>query len=232
VIYTDRTGKFPHTSSRGNKYIMALYYMDGSHIMMGPMKSKEEAEMIRVHGILIQRLKKTGVAPTKQILDNEISKGYEEAIEKHGMKAECTPKDAHHRNTAEKAIQIAKCHLKAILAGCVTSFLMHLWDRLLPQAEIQINLLRPANGNPNVPAHQYLHGTFDYNDTPLHPLGCAVQAFNSLKTRKSWEEHSKDGLYVGTSQKYYRTYDIWIKSTRAVQNCDTVFFKHKHLTQP
>jgi hypothetical protein len=53
-----------------------------------------------------------------------------------------------------------------------------------------------------------------------------------LNTRKSWEEQSKDGLYVGTSQKHYRTYDIWIKSTRAVQNYDTAFFKHKHLTQP
>ena len=191
VIYTDQTRKFPHTSSRGNKYIMVLYYMDGSHIMMEPMKSKEEAEMICVHVILIQCLKKTGVAPTKQILDNEISKGYEKAIKKHGMKAECMPKDAHHRNVAEKAIQIAKCHLKAILAGCDASFPMHLWDRLLPQAEIQINLLRPANANPNVSAHQYLHGNFDYNNTPLHPLGCAAQAFNSLNTRKSWEEQSK-----------------------------------------
>ena len=140
---------------------MVLYYMDGSHIMMEPMKSKKEAEMIRVHDILIQRLKKTGLAPTKQILDNEISKGYEEAIEKQGMKAERIPKDAHWRNAAEKAIQIAKCHLKAILGGCDASFPMHLWDRLLPQAEIQINLLQTANANPNVSAHQYLHGTFD-----------------------------------------------------------------------
>eukprot|EP00804_Cyclotella_cryptica_P020244 CCRYP_010929-RA/>CCRYP_010929-RA protein AED:0.37 eAED:0.37 QI:0/-1/0/1/-1/1/1/0/232 len=152
VIYIDQTGKFPHTSSRGDEYVMVLYYMDESHIMMEPMKSKEEAEMICVHDILIQRLKKTGVTPTKQILDNEISRGYKAVIERHGMKAECVPKDTHHRNVAEKAIQIAKFHLKAILAGCNASFLMHLWDRLLPQAEIQMNLLQPSNANPNASA--------------------------------------------------------------------------------
>jgi hypothetical protein len=37
---------------------------------------------------------------------------------------------------------------------------------------------------------------------------------------------------VGTSKEHYRTYNIWIKETRAIQNCDTVFFKHKHLTNP
>ena len=109
---------------------------------------------------------------------------------------------------------------------------MHLWCRLLPQAEITCNLLRPANANPNVSAYQYVHGTFDYNRTPLHPQGCAVQAFNSLSTRKSWEEHSKDAWHIGTSMEHYRTYQEYIKATRSVQNCDTVFFKHHYITKP
>jgi hypothetical protein len=108
------------------------------------------------------------------------------------MTHERIPKDAHRRNAAEKAIQTAKSHLKSIIAGCDPSFPMHLWCRLLPQAELTCNLLRPANANPNVSAYQYVYGTFDYEKTPLHPLGCAVQAFNSISTRKSWEEHSKD----------------------------------------
>ena len=54
LVYSNQTGKFPTTSSRGNKYIMVLYYIDGSYIMMEPMKSRHENEMIRVHNILIQ----------------------------------------------------------------------------------------------------------------------------------------------------------------------------------
>lgn len=232
LIYTDQTGKFPHTSSRGHKYVMVMYYIDGSYIMMEPMKSKHENEMIRVHGVLMERLKQQGFQPKKQILDNEISAEYKKAIKKYNMTHERVPKDAHRRNAAEKAIQTAKSHIKSIIAGCDPSFPMHLWCRLLPQAELTCNLLRPANANPNVSAYQYVYGTFDYEKTPLHPLGCAVQAFNSINTRKSWEEHSKDAWHIGTSMEHHRTYQEYIKDTRAVQNCDTVFFRHHYITKP
>jgi hypothetical protein len=232
IIYTDQTGKFPHTSSRGYKYIMVMYYIDSSTILMERMKSREEKEMIRAHDVLINRLKKQGFAPIKQILDNEISTAYEKAIEAHGLSVKRVPKEEHRRNAAEKAIQIAKCNIKSVLAGCDDSFPMHLWDRLLPQIEIQMNLLRPANANHNVSAYQYVFGNHDYNRMPLHPLGCAVQVFNDMVTCISWEEQSKDGWYVGTSNKHYRTYDVWVKETRAVQNSDTVFFCHKYITQP
>jgi hypothetical protein len=156
IIYTDQTGKFPHTSSRGYKYIW-YYYIDGSTILMEPMKSREEKEMIRAHDVLINRLKKQGFTPIKQILDNEISTAYKKAIKAHGLSVERVPKEAHRRNAAEKAIQIAKCNIKSVIAGCDESFPMHLWDRLLPQIEIQMNLLRPANANQNVSAYQYLY---------------------------------------------------------------------------
>ena len=232
LIYTDQTGRFPTTSSRGNKYIMVLYYIDGSYIMMEPMKSRNENEIIRAHGVLINRLKERGFHPKKQMLDNEISKAYEKAIQGHGMTAERVPKEAHRRNAAEKGIQTVKCHMKAILAGCDPSFPLHLWCRMLPQIELTCNLLRPANANPNISAYQYIYGNHDYERNPIHPLGCAVQAFHDTSKRKSWEENSKDGWYIGTSMKHFRSYDVWIKETRAVQNTDTVFFKHHYITKP
>ena len=232
VVYTDQTGRFPTTSSRGNKYIMVLYYIDGSFIMMEPMKSRTENEMIRAHNVLIERLKERGFHPKKQMLDNEISKAYEKAIKGHGMTVERVPKEAHRRNAAEKGIQTVKCHMKAIIAGCDPSFPLHLWCRMLPQIEMTCNLLRPANANPNISAYQYLYGNHDYERNPLHPLGCAVQAFIDTNKRRSWEEHSKDGWYIGTSLDHYRSYDVWIKETRAVQNSDTVFFKHHYITKP
>ncbi|KAL7481031.1 hypothetical protein ACHAW6_006707 [Cyclotella cf. meneghiniana] len=103
------------------------------------------------------------------------------------------------------ALQTAKNHLKARIEGCDNSFPMHLWDRRLPQAELTCNLLRPANANPNISVHQYVHGNHDYITNTLHPLGCKVQAFNDTKTRRSWEENSKDGYYIGTSMNHHRT---------------------------
>lgn len=74
---------------------MVLYYVNDSYIMIEPMKSRHENEMIRVHNILIKQLKAQGFHPKKQILDNEISKAYQKAIEKHGMDVERVPKKAH-----------------------------------------------------------------------------------------------------------------------------------------
>ena len=44
-IYTDLTGAFPVTSTRGNKLIYISYSYDANGIMWQPMKSKNDSEM-------------------------------------------------------------------------------------------------------------------------------------------------------------------------------------------
>ena len=84
---------------------MVLYYIDWSYIMMEPMKSRHENEMIWAHKVLIEPLKSWGFYPKKQMLDNEISKAYEKAIKEQGIEeVERVPKEAHRHNAAEKAI--------------------------------------------------------------------------------------------------------------------------------
>ena len=39
-IYTDQTGRFPITSSRGYKYIMIAYDYDSNNILAEPIKSR------------------------------------------------------------------------------------------------------------------------------------------------------------------------------------------------
>lgn len=120
IVYTNQTGKFPTISSRGYKYLMVMYYIDGSTILMKPMKSRTETEMIRAHEVLIQRLKACGFNPAKQMLDNEISKD-KKAIESHNMTVERVPKEAHRRNAAEEAIQIAMCNPNPSLLAAIKS---------------------------------------------------------------------------------------------------------------
>lgn len=81
-------------------------------------------------------------------------------------------------------------------------------------------------------AYQYVHGSFDYNKTPLAPLGCAVQIYESNTRRGTWAEHSSNGWYIGTSMEHYRCHIIYVKKTRSESISDTVFFKHKYITQP
>jgi hypothetical protein len=67
---------------------------------------------------------------------------------------------------------------------------------------------------------------------PLAPLGCAVQIFESRDRRDTWAEHTTNGWYIGTSNEHYRCHKIYVKKTKSVRISKTVFFKHKHTTQP
>ena len=143
-----------------------------------------------------------------------------------------TPPDTHRSNLAERAIQTFKNHFVSILAGVDPNFPIKLWDRLLPQAVLTLNLLRQSNVAPTVSAYQYVNGPFDYNATPLGPMGCAAQVHNSAERRHSWEERSLDGWYLQTSMEHYRCHRIYIKKTRNERISNTVTFKHRYITQP
>jgi hypothetical protein len=104
--------------------------------------------------------------------------------------------------------------------------------RVLPQTILTLNLLRQSNVAPNISAYAYHHGSFDYNRMPIAPMGCAVQFHIKPGRRMTFGEHSGDGFYLTTLEEHYRTQVIFCKKTRAKRLADTVFFKHKHMTQP
>ena len=46
TIYSDQTGAMPTRSQSGNKYIMVMVEIDSNAILVEPMKSRKDAEMI------------------------------------------------------------------------------------------------------------------------------------------------------------------------------------------
>ncbi len=125
-----------------------------------------------------------------------------------------------------------KGHFISVLAGVADGFPINQWDELLPQTILTLNLLRQGNVAPNISAYAYHHGSFDYTRMPIAPMGCAVQFHIKPGRRKMFGEHSSDGFYLKTSDEHYRTHVVFCKKTRAKRLADTVFFKHKYITQP
>jgi hypothetical protein len=231
-MHTDQTGRFPATSSRGNKYVMVLVEVDGNFIDAEPMKNRSEGAMIKAYQALWTRLTASGtVKPKTHILDNEASAEFKKEIQKN-CTIQLVPPDNHRRNLAERAIQTFKSHFKSILAGVDDTFPMRLWDKLLPQTVLTLNLLRQANAVPTISAWQYVHGNFDYNKMPLAPMGCAVQLYQGSEKRTSWGANTIDGWYLQTSPEHYRCHVIHVKQTKSERVSDTVFFKTKYITQP
>jgi hypothetical protein len=74
------------------------------------------------------------------VLDNEASEAFKKEIKKN-CKIQIVPPDNHRQNLAERAIQTFKNHLKSVIVGVDNSFPMRLWDKLLPQVILTLNLL-------------------------------------------------------------------------------------------
>jgi len=132
----------------------------------------------------------------------------------------------------EVAIRNFKAHFLSVLAGVADNFPPSLWDRLLPQTEITINLIQKSNATPNVSAYAHLSGPFDYNKMPLAPMGCEAQVHEKTDKSGTWAYHSVDGWYLFTSPEHYRTHNCHIKHTKSERLSDTVQFQHKRITNP
>ena len=169
-----------------------MVVIDSNAILVSPIKNRKDEELQRAYLELLHRAKEARIAVKKHVLDNKCSTSMKEIIRKE-YKLELVPPGYHRRNLAELAIKAFKHHFIAILSGVDASFPLALWDKLLPQAELTLNLLRQSHTIPTVSAHAHLHGNFDYNRIPLSPLGCVIQLHEDADKRRSWAPHTVDG---------------------------------------
>lgn len=232
MVYSDLTGRFPHTSNQGNKYVLILYTYDGNAIIQEPMRSRTDSETIRAYKVLLERLNKVGLSPKLQRLDNEASQALREFLDEQNIDWQLVPPHCHRRNAAERAIRTFKNHFVAGLCSTDPNFDIRLWDRLLDQAERTLNLLRRSRTNPKLSAYAQLHGQFDFNATPLAPPGIRVLAHEKPSNRASWAPHGADGWYIGPAMKHYRCFRVYINKTQAERITDTVEFFPNNYNMP
>ena len=91
----------------------------------------------------------------------------------------------HRVNAAERAIQTFKHHFIAGLSSTNPKFPIALWDMLIPQAVLTLNLLQTSRVNPKLSVYAQLNGQFDFTRPPLAPPGTRVLLFEDPTTRKS-----------------------------------------------
>ena len=138
----------------------------------------------------------------------------------------------HQANAAEWAIQTFKAHLKAGITSLDPDFSVREWDRLIPQAELTLNLLREFRNNPRSSAYAYMFGQSDYNRTPLVPLRTKALAHLKPTVRSTCSSNGEEGWTVGSSMEHYRCIEYYFPSTQSQQHVDTVTFFPKHITFP
>ncbi len=148
-LYTDDTGRFLVKAWSGNQYVMIAYHANGNLILQQAFKTRSDKHRIADYNSIMTHLAARGLSVDLQILDNEASAAYKQAIMfTWQSKFQLVPPEMHRCNRAERAIRTFKDHFLSILAGVDQSFPPYLWDLLFPQAELTLNLLRQSTLNP------------------------------------------------------------------------------------
>ncbi|KAL7484777.1 LOW QUALITY PROTEIN: hypothetical protein ACHAW6_010409 [Cyclotella cf. meneghiniana] len=142
---------------------------------------------------LIKCLLRTGVTPKKLILNNEITHYMKDHItDKYHFTLKLVSPGCHYCNAAKVAICDFKEHFLSVIAGAADSFPCSLWDHLLPQTKIMLNLLHQSNAMPTILAYAHLSCLFDYNKMPLDSMECEVHVHKKTEKLGTWAFYCVD----------------------------------------
>ena len=173
-FYTDQTGRFLVTSSKGKKYILVAYNYESNTIYAEPLKTRSclylKTAYQKLHSLLTNRWLK----PHLHIRYNECPNVLNIFMREVNENFQLVPPHIYLRNTAERAIQTFKEHFIAGISSNHKDFLTHLCCRLLPHTSLTFNLVQQSSMNPKLSGYAQFHGEFNYNATSLAPPGTQV----------------------------------------------------------
>jgi hypothetical protein len=208
---------------------MVCYVYDCNYVKVVPIKSRSASEWVKAYYHLHKELTTKSFKQKLQTLDNEASAALKHFFTANDVAYQLVPTHCHHHNAAERAIQTFKEHFVAGLSSVDPTFPLHLWDILLPQAEITLNLLRTSRLHPQLSAAAHCHGLMDYNKTSCAPPGCKIIAHEKPGKRRTWAPHGQHGYSLDPAMHHYRCHNIYILATASERIVDTLeFFPHNY----
>ncbi len=218
--YSDQSGAFLIPSTSSMKYLFILYHDYDSNLIWAtpllPTSQTKEQILKAYKSSSVDILAQRGFKPVLQRMDNECSQLLRDFMTNENIQYELTPAGKHSCNdAAEKSIQTFKDHFIAGLSSTNPSFpIAHCWDKLVPQANITLNLLCPSRLNPSLLTYHQIFGAFNYNKTPLAPPGMEVLAHSILpEDRRSFNPHAVIAYSVGPAMNHYHCHRVLVKST-------------------
>jgi hypothetical protein len=165
------------------------------------------------------------------MLDNECSNTIKAFLHAEEVALQLTPAGMHRCNIAKQAIRTAK-NIFAGLCMVYPKFPLYLWDKIIPQVEMTLNMLRGSRMNPRLSAWDQVCSVFDYNRTPIGPPGTRVLVHEKLHQHGTWAPLGEDALHIGPAFEHNRCYKVWTRETRRDRETNTVSWFPHHRPMP
>ncbi len=124
------------------------------------------------------------------------------------------PSHNHQVNAAKRAIALFKEQFITGLATVDRNCPLQLWDEFLHQFKLTLNLLRFSCRDPSKFANEEVHSPYDFNKTPIAPIGTKGLVYNGPTVQASWAPHGTDAFYVSPTPKHYWCLQIYMPTTQ------------------
>eukprot|EP00804_Cyclotella_cryptica_P024442 CCRYP_019261-RA/>CCRYP_019261-RA protein AED:0.29 eAED:0.18 QI:0/0/0/1/0.33/0.25/4/0/786 len=202
-------------SLENKHYIFVAYDYTTNAIIVRAIPDRESSTIVQTFDDIFSYLTSKGFKPKFNVLDNEASHAITEYLRQQNIKWQFVPPNEHRVNAAERAIQTFKNHFIAGLCSTDRDFPSQLWDKLLPQAQDSLNMLRTSRIDNTKSAYEILEGPHDFNRNPWAPPGCRAIIHEPATTRRSWGPRGTDAWYIGPAMHHYRSYEFYVPETRS-----------------
>ena len=142
-------------------------------------------------------------------MDNEVSEDLNQYFEDLDIQFQLVPPHIHWINASERAVRTFRNHFIDALCTVDPLLPFYLWDQLLPQVTMTLNMLQRSWLNPEVSAYEQVDGIHNFEWTQLAPLVCKVQIHKKPHKQLTYAPHSVDGWHLGPSFHNYRCYTYY-----------------------
>ena len=183
---------------------MVFYHYDSNRIIFRPMKNRSDIEAMRVYEDIYEYIKAPNCKPKLNIMENEASTAVKRYTTNANVNYQLVEPNNHRVNAAEHAIRTFKNHSVEGLSSLHPKFPIYLWDKLLPQTFITLNLLQTSRMCPKISTYSHLHGTYNVDTTPLAPPGVRALLNNDPDHRVSYRVPGDEAYYLVPALEHYR----------------------------
>jgi hypothetical protein len=180
-----------------------------------PIVGLDDKSIFEAYKTRFRELEAKGFKPKLNVMDNQATKHIKQFLTENKCKLQLVEPHNHRVNAAERAIQTFKDAFIAALATTDSDFPLQLCDKITPQVQDTLNLMRASRVDPTKSTYEILNGPYNWNRYPLALLGCKAVIYEDGDTRGSWASRGVDGWYHGPSKDYYRCDLFFIPETRA-----------------
>ncbi len=164
----------------GSVCFFVMYHYKTNAILVKAINFFDDHSIYKAYKEVFAMLEANGYKPKMTVMDNQATKYIKQFLTKKECALQVVELQNHRVNAAERAIQTFKDAFITALAMRDSEFPLQLRDKLAPQVQNTLNLLRASRINLNILAYEALNGPYNWDRYPLVPPTCKAIIYEAL----------------------------------------------------